>query len=184
MRLDDGDVRGRVGEHLGQGDVSRLVVVLLVAHDLELLAHLLAAWRNAVDRVLVVGHLGALGHVLVGDDQRLPVAHPVGEARAVHDRAHVPAAQLAFAAVVHVLVSGRVADGEDELLAHSVQHLRGDGSGHRVGVVTFAQRRLPLRGRRRRGGRLLRLPPGGSRRSGEDERCQKDDHALASSLTS
>ena len=132
--------------------------------------------------MLVVGDLGPFGHVLVGDDQRLAIADAVGEASAVHDRANVSAAQLAVAAVVDVLVGGGVADGEDELLADAIEHLRGDGGGHRVGIVAFAERLLLCRGRG--GGRDWRLFRARFRRwarRGEDQRCQQDDHALASS---
>ena len=144
--------------------MSRLVVVVLVVHDLELLAHFLAAGGHSVDGMIVVGHVGPLGDVLVGDQQRLAVLHLVGECSPVHHRAHVAAPQLAVAPIVDVLVGGGVAHGEDELLAHAVEDLRRQGGRHRVRIVAGAERRS----RRGRGG--FRRPFGRSRLGGGGRR--------------
>jgi hypothetical protein len=150
------DVRCRIGEHLGERDVTGLVVVGLVAHDLELLAHLLRAHGHAIDRVLVVGDLRLAGHVLVGHQLRLAIDDAVGEAGPVHDRAQVGAAQLSVAAVVDVLVGGGVADGEDEGLLDRVEDHRGLLRRQGIRVISRTERRM----RSGRGGRFRRRPGG------------------------
>ena len=83
-RLQHRDVRLRIREQLGEHDVARLVIVGLVADDLELLPHLLRAGRNPLDGVLVVGDVRLTGDVLVGHELRLAVDDPVAEPGAVH----------------------------------------------------------------------------------------------------
>ena len=86
-RLQHSDVRLRIDQQLGQQHVARLVVVGLVPHDLQLLPHLLRARRHAVDRVVLVRHFGLAGDMLVGDQVRFSVQHPIGEPSPVHDGA-------------------------------------------------------------------------------------------------
>ncbi|TMB38541.1 MAG: hypothetical protein E6J62_03260 [Deltaproteobacteria bacterium] len=162
------------------------VVVLFVADDLDLLAHLLAARRNAVDLVLVVGDVRAVRDVLVGDDERLAVLHLVGEAGSVHDRTDVVAAELAVASVVDALVGSDVADGKDELVLHRVEDLARASSGNAVGVVAFAQRGDRRRSRRGAGSlgggpdRSCRLGDGRGNADRYQKDCKRTDHALAS----
>ena len=186
-RLHDGDVGGGIGDRELERNVAGLVVVLFVADDLELLADLLAARRDAVHGMIVVGHVGAVGDVLVGYDQGFAVLHLVGEAGPVHDRTDVVAAELAIASVVDALVGGDVADGEDELVLDAVEDLAGASGGNAVRVVAFAERR-GRGGSGRASGRLggrpgwsCRLRDAGDGAGGYQQDCKRTDHALASS---
>ena len=85
--------------------------------------------------MLLVGHLGLAGDVLVGHQLGLAIDHPVGEGGPVHDRAQISAAQLAVATVIDVLVGGGVAQREDEGVPDRIENGVGLLHRQRIGVV-------------------------------------------------